>query len=463
MTQIEDLPIATVERSSRIGLVTFVPFVVALLVAALVWSAWSERGTALLLRASEGHGLAVGDAIVYRGARVGEVREIELAPSLDELFVHARLRREANGLAREGSLFWVERPRLSLDGIQGLDTILGGRRIGVRPGAPDAKRRTDFVMLAEPPNPEPDAPGGLEFFLEARERHGLVAGAPLLYRGVEVGQVLEVDLTPDATLVEIRAWVDPRYRELVRERTRFHEVGGIEFNAGLFGGLQVDLTSLRTLLVGGIALALANEPGPIAAPGTRFVLHPKPDPKFADARPALALGTRDDVPMPKLLRAERTWRQGLFRRKQTRRGWLFPTATGVVGPADILITPEDARDPTLEIDSQVATPVDVLWIADGLAEITLATPPEAPWPVPSQPPSATPGACLLIGPPDRPPVAVDAASLLPLTERHALDVPVLWDDRWHGACVLRLSDSRVLALCLVEDGIGEVVPFWRRN
>ena len=463
MSELEDLPTATVERTSRLGPITFVPFVVAIFVGALLWSAWRERGLELVLRADQGHGIAVGDALVYRGVRVGEVEEIELSESLDELFVHARIAREANGLAREGSRFWVERPRVSLDGIQGLDTLLGGRRIGVLPGDEGGARQTDFVMLPEPPMSEPSEPGGLEFVLEARDRHGLVAGAPILYRGVEIGHVLEVALAPDATQVEARGWVAPRYAELVRERTRFHEVGGLELDAGLFDGVELDLTSLRTFLVGGVALALASEPGPAARSGARFQLHDDPDPDWLEWRPALALGVLADIARPKLLRAELVWREGLFRRKKDRRAWVFPTSSGVVGPADVLVAPDDARDPTLTIDKRRAVPLEVDWVEDGLAHVLLESPPEAPWPVPTEPPKGAPGDCLLIGPTDRPPIAVPGTSLSASGEAWSLDVPVVWDDRWHGACLLRIADSRVLGLCLVRGSDGEVVPLYDRD
>jgi hypothetical protein len=350
-----------------------------------------------------------------------------------------------------------------LDGIQGLDTLLGGRRIGVEPGPAGGSAQLDFVMLQEPPLSEPDEPGGLEFLLEAGDRHGLVAGAPLLYRGIEVGHVVEVALSSDATRVEARTWVRPRYKELVRERTKFYEVGGLEVDAGLFDGLELDLTSLRTFLVGGVALALGGEPGPAAAPGARFVLHDDPDPKWLEWKPVLALGDLDAIARPKLSRGTLTYREGLFRRKRTVRGWLYPTSLGVVGPADLLVPPDDARGPELVIDGSERKLEAPLWTSDGLAHLPLIVPPPAPWPVPTEPPAGLPGDSLLIGAADRPPIAVPAASISSGGEAWSLDVPIVWDDRWHGACLLRPADSRVLGLCLVDERGGRIVPLYARK
>ena len=113
---------------------------------------------------------------------------------------------------------------------------------------------------------------GLEITLEAPTRFSLAPGAPLTYRQLQVGTVLSVGLASDATSVEVRAYVRPAFVQLVRERTRFWETGGIEVGLSFTRGFRLDMGSLRSMLVGGIALATPPEPGGEVETGARFVV-----------------------------------------------------------------------------------------------------------------------------------------------------------------------------------------------
>jgi len=62
---------------------------------------------------------------------------------------------------------------------------------------------------------------------------GLRPGAPLTYRGVRIGNVVSSGLASDASAVDVRVYVLPAYRELVCEHSKFWNVSGFKFGAGL--------------------------------------------------------------------------------------------------------------------------------------------------------------------------------------------------------------------------------------
>ena len=70
-----------------------------------------------------------------RGVDVGEVEAVTLDQSLSHVNVTARLNKPAAGLAREGSEFWIVEPRISVDQVTGLQTLLSGSYIEVSPGS----------------------------------------------------------------------------------------------------------------------------------------------------------------------------------------------------------------------------------------------------------------------------------------------------------------------------------------
>ena len=121
---------------------------------------------------SQGYGVASGDPVRYRGIVVGEVTGVRLDLELAKVAATVRLVDSASGLARAGTSFWVERPRLSVQEIRGLETLVSGRHISLLPGPPAADRQSHFQGLDRAPTG--DMPeGGLEIVLYGAQLRGL--------------------------------------------------------------------------------------------------------------------------------------------------------------------------------------------------------------------------------------------------------------------------------------------------
>ncbi|MEM8711293.1 MAG: MlaD family protein, partial [Planctomycetota bacterium] len=132
-----------------------------------------DQGPVIVIHAAHGHGLDEGDPVRYLGIDVGIVKGVTLGSSGDEADVRleVQLTRDAGDLARAGTKFWIVRPQLSLDSIDGLETIIGARYLALYPGPKDAERRTQFTALSEPPLADEVRGGmGLEIVLEAPTR-----------------------------------------------------------------------------------------------------------------------------------------------------------------------------------------------------------------------------------------------------------------------------------------------------
>ena len=74
-----------------------------------------------------------------------------LNEDLDSVTVVARLDREDTKLLRDGTRFWVVRPRLGAGGVSGLNTLLSGAYIELEPGSGAPNSRRDFVGLDDVP------------------------------------------------------------------------------------------------------------------------------------------------------------------------------------------------------------------------------------------------------------------------------------------------------------------------
>lgn len=192
---------------SPMWMVTLLCLVIAI---GLTWAALDAPGVWLKIRFDRGHGLKVGDGVIYRGIEVGHVGKLTLRENLDGIDVHVLLNREAESIAREGSRFWIVRPQVGVQGISGLDTAIGSKYLSVIPGRSET-RQVSFVGLETPP-PDGADRGGIELVLRGDDRWSVNPGSPLSWRGIEVGQVLGSSLSPDARHVDTRVRLDERYR-----------------------------------------------------------------------------------------------------------------------------------------------------------------------------------------------------------------------------------------------------------
>ncbi len=133
-------------------------------------------------------GLSAGAPVRYRGVEVGSVRQISLGNDLHHVSVVLRIDQPASKHIGAGTQFWIEQPELAKGQIR---SLMAGSYVDVEPV--DGAHKTVFDGLETPPVLPADQPGR-RFVLTADDATGLSPGAPVLYRGVEVGRVLGLRL-----------------------------------------------------------------------------------------------------------------------------------------------------------------------------------------------------------------------------------------------------------------------------
>ena len=268
----EEIPRARVKRRRLFRLVWIVPVIAIAIAAALVWHRMQDYGPEITVTFADGGGLRVGQTPVrYRGVQVGEVNGVSLSKDEKSAVVRIRLTKFGEGIAREGSEFWIVRPRVGFGQVTGLSTVLSGPEIAVKPGKRDGARKFEFGGLETPPIA---LEGGLRIILRA-ERPKMRVDAPVYYRGVEVGVVHKLDLAPNALSADVHVVIYPRYVNLIREGSSFWDVSGVNVKGGILKGVEVQFESLRAFITGGIEFA--TPPGTARAkPGTVFFLYDEP-------------------------------------------------------------------------------------------------------------------------------------------------------------------------------------------
>ena len=438
----------------------------AAIAAGLVFWQVGAHGPTIEVHFAEGYGLQAGDPVRYRGINVGEVRQIVLGESLEGVVVQIQLTEAAANLASEGTRFWIERPNISIGKIHGLDTLVGGRYVGVLPAPPGSPASQEFYGLDVATAPVRNITDGLEVTLESKGRFGLQTGSPIVYRGVTVGQILSVGLTNDAATVEARAYIEPKYRQLVRENTRFWSNSGLDVKIG-FSGIELDADTLATIAAGGVAFATPDLPGNLASTGQRFELSKSPRAEWLKWQPRVAIGNAilpAGVMTPRPVLGIRSQRGALGVLGAGReRGWLLPLDNGrLVGPANVLT---GAKGETYQLEvagKESDLPLANLSRSGPLASGQL---PQAiaaevdPWPTNKirKPEKAPEQVVITCGSAEKT-LPVAAQRLTPTDAGWLVDPSVPLDESWHGATVLAATDAHIIGILIRTDDQARIVP-----
>jgi paraquat-inducible protein B len=253
-------------RRRRISWIWLVPIVAALAGLSLVVRTWMEAGPTITITFNTAEGLEVGKTQVrYKDVNIGTVRSIRLSEGRSKVIVKADLVKEAASIAREGTQFWVVRPRLGLSGVSGLNTLVSGAYIGVDANNgkdADGKRlsdeeKTEFVGLEAPPEVTHDRPGK-RFTVRATDLGSLDIGSPVYFRRISVGQVIGYQLDSTGHFVNIQIFVDAPNDKFVTTDTNFWNASGVDFTLNA-DGLKVRTQSLLSVAVGGIAFGQRDD------------------------------------------------------------------------------------------------------------------------------------------------------------------------------------------------------------
>lgn len=233
----------------------------------------AQAGIKVTLQLQDFEGLEAGRTpVMYKGIQVGLMKSFKVTEDLSGARVELMLDPRTEDYLLEGTDFWMVKPSISLAGITGLEALVKGNYIAIRPGEAGSAPKRDFVARAKAPPLDLGAPG-LHLVLFSDARGSLEVGSPVLFRQVKVGSVQSFQLSRDDKQVAFGVHIDPEHAHLVNTSTRFWNASGITLKGGL-SGVEVKSESLQTLLAGGIAFETPNSS---AAKGSkrveRFTLH----------------------------------------------------------------------------------------------------------------------------------------------------------------------------------------------
>ncbi|WP_318365122.1 PqiB family protein [Enterobacter sp.] len=209
--------------------------------------AHSQRGVLIKLDLPGGQGLKANSTpLMYQGLEVGELTKLDLNPGgmvTGEMTVDPGV----VNLLRDNTRIEMRNPKLSLNNAS-VSSLLTGSTLELVPG--EGEPRDHFVVLPADKTLLQE-PGVITLTLTAPESYGIDAGQPVILHGVQVGQVLERNLSEKG--VSFAVALDPQYRELVHGDSKFVVNSRVDVKVGL-DGVEFLAASANEWLSGGIRI-----------------------------------------------------------------------------------------------------------------------------------------------------------------------------------------------------------------
>ena len=267
----------------------------------LAWDTLSRKGPTITITFESAEGLQAGQSqLKFKEIVLGTVKSLDLTPDETHVSVVVETTRQAERLLTDTTIFWVVKPRLFAGNLEGLSTLTSGSYIGMLPSQPPGKQRREFVGREDPPVLEANVPGHT-FQLTASQIGSISVGSPIFFHDLDVGTILGWEIGDMVESVTIHAFVRAPYDSYVHDGTRFWNASGFSVKLGATG-VDVQLESLRALLLGGVAFETPMAAARTAASADNHIF-----PLFANQEAAKAASYSRTIPVMAYFQGLGTW------------------------------------------------------------------------------------------------------------------------------------------------------------
>jgi paraquat-inducible protein B len=249
------------------------PLIALLIGLWLLYQNWYKTGPTIVVQFTNAEGIEPGKTEVrYKAVAVGKLKSLRVSDDLKYVDAEIILSRDMGKHLGSDARFWIVSPRITRSGISGLSTFFSGTYIGMSPGT-NNDDQTYYMGEDRAPVIAPTE-AGRRFYLLADSLGSIDIGAPIFYKQLQVGEVIDFKLLDKNAGVQLEVFIRDPYYELVHNNSRFWNASGAEFKFGA-NGATFRMESLSSLISGGIAFETPKtfDESPASPAQQTFVLY----------------------------------------------------------------------------------------------------------------------------------------------------------------------------------------------
>ncbi len=186
----------------------------------------TSQGLTITLKARDLGGITVGSQIVYKKIPIGEVFSYQLSEDNKSVIIQASIQEEYRNVITSESRFWNVSgigANLGLGGVdvrfESVKALLGG---AIAVDSPDegepAEQYAQFKLY---PDLKTAGRGVAIKIILPDDNKISVSGAPIMYRGLEVGQITNLQLDEERKQIIASAAIQPAFSDMLNSGSQF--------------------------------------------------------------------------------------------------------------------------------------------------------------------------------------------------------------------------------------------------
>ncbi|UTZ41319.1 MlaD family protein [Vibrio campbellii] len=184
------------------------------------------QGLNIKLKSQDLGGVSIGSQIVYKKIPIGEVFSYQLNEDAKSITIQANIQEQYQHLINSHSRFWNVSgigANIGFDGVdvrlESMSALLGG---AIAVDSPDdgepVKENTEFRLYKDLKT----AGRGIPIKIALPDDNQISGeGAPIMYRGIEVGQITDLNLSEGREVILASAAIQPAFSDMLTSGTRF--------------------------------------------------------------------------------------------------------------------------------------------------------------------------------------------------------------------------------------------------
>ena len=189
--------------------------------------------------------------LTYKGVNIGKVTKVSLNKK-GKVEVKALIYNDYDSIAKEGTIFFLKKPRISFQEIANVGSTIMAVNIGIiKSNSKVFKSR--FIGSDSQPSINHSHYGTI-FKVEDSTASSVNVDSPVYYKNVQIGKVLKVDLSHDASKVILDCLIWDKYTKFIRKNSVFYDISGFEMKFSIFSDTKVESNTFTSLLKGGLVV-----------------------------------------------------------------------------------------------------------------------------------------------------------------------------------------------------------------
>jgi len=207
--------------------------------------------------------------LTYKGVKVGKVTNISLN-SKQEVVVRAQIFDDYDSFTKEGTVFYLKKPKISLQEVSNIGSTVMAVNIGVIKSK-KAKYQTKFKGFDTLPSLDKSYHGTI-FKVYTTNASSANVDSPIYYKNVQIGKINNIDLSEDASTVIMDCLIYEKYTKFIRTNSVFYDISGFNMKFSIFSGSKVESNTFTSILKGGLMVVTPYEYNRPANTKDKFIL-----------------------------------------------------------------------------------------------------------------------------------------------------------------------------------------------